>query len=308
MSYFPLKKFFDKYFYADDIAEILKNMGETPTSKKDNDIELLIKEWPRHGNNYYDFLEMLKTPELREICKKYSIDSKGDKQKMIKRIKKEKLFEDSNKKLKITGGVGLVALFLFVLALYGAGVDTIDLVNYFITEETDVDLECVSGEFGLTIVNCELGFEITRPSLNWLKDTGNNLFYIPEGLLSNTDSKVLGGIIIGKKGSASLEIKVFQVIQMTEKNFENFANKFHEELKDTYPTYEHRDPFIVGDNAIFEMTGKMDSGSEHIWKYQLEIHNDKIYVFIEDIRIDRSNVEETYSEFKQMYNSFTYTK
>lgn len=306
MAYFPLKKFLDKYFYAEDIAEILKNMGETPTGKKDNDIELLIKEWPRHGNNYYDFLEMLKTPELREICKKYSIDSKGDEQKMIKRIKKEKLFEDSNKKLKISGGIGLVAIFLFVLAIYGAGSDTFSLITYFTSEETGLDFNCVSGEFGLKIVNCKLGLEITRPDVNWLSDTEYGNFYIPDEIIHENEFVSLGSLIVGKKGSASLSIRVFEIKNMDKLDFEIMARSFQSHLKNTYPTLEHTEFFIVGQNAIFEMIDKDNDGQPYISKYQIEIHDNKMYVFVDNIRTDRSDIRETYDELKKLYASFTY--
>jgi len=97
MVYLPLRKFLDKYLYAEEVAEILKKIGETPTGNKMEDIELLIKEWPRRGKNYYALFEKITPPDVRDICKKYSIDSKGDKKKLIKRIKKARLFEPDTK-------------------------------------------------------------------------------------------------------------------------------------------------------------------------------------------------------------------
>ena len=93
MPYLPLPKLLDKYFYAEEIEKMLQEIHEIPTSNKNDNIKLLIKEWPRRGKNYHAFIEMLPTPEIREICRTYGIDSKGKEKELIKRIKKAKLLE-----------------------------------------------------------------------------------------------------------------------------------------------------------------------------------------------------------------------
>ena len=68
-------------------------------------------------------------------------------------------------------------------------------------------------------------------------------------------------------------------------------------------------PEIKDGIAKLERTGLSEAvSSRYYFDCFAKLIEDRIYVFIEDVRIDRSNVEETYSEFKQMYNSFTYTK
>lgn len=233
----------------------------------------------------------------------------------------EKLSELENKKIKtpqptptknpsnnrrntviyIAAIVGMIAGFFVIF-------DSIEERVNSLAENEIITDECVSGEFGLTIIECELGFEITRPNIKWLEITDFVSFYVPEEVISNTDSEVIGVMTIGKKGNASLSIRVIEIQQLTEQKFEDFANKFYEKLFATYHTYEHSKPFIVGDNAIFEMIGTTESGSPHIWEYLLQKHNDRIYIFIEDVRTDRSNVKETISELKQIVNSFTYSK
>ena len=278
-------------------------MGETPTGKKDDDVEFLIKEWPRHGNNYYDFLEMIKTPELRKICKTYSIDSKGDKQKIIKRIKKEKLFEDSNKKLKITGGASIVAIVLFGLALYGAGVDTVDLLNYFTSDDTDLDFECVTGEYGLTYRNCELGFEITRPNIDW---NGETDFESWVGTPANSaTSGYLGGMLFGQIGKGNITILVYDKEHPRNQNIESLIMGGYFDLKKHYPTWEISEPLISIDTGFIVATGKID-GAMFDWTFRYEYHDDKLYLFHQSVRPDVEDVEEFEAELKQASSSFGY--
>lgn len=305
MAYLPLKKLLSEYFQKLDLQNACRKIDE-PTSYTNHELEkIILDEWERHGNDKYDLFALLDRPTLSRICDAYSLDHKGTKQVLLNRIKKKKLLDDSKKPIKISGGIGGGILILF-LALYGAGSDTFGLITYFTSEESSFDFNCVSGEFGLKIVNCKLGLEITRPDVNWISETEYSNFYIPDEIIHENEFVSLGSLIVGKKGSASLSIRVFEIKSIDKLDFEVMARSFQSHLKDTYPTLEHTQFFIVGQNAIFEMIDEIDDDAPYISKYQLEIHENKMYVFVDKIRIDRSNIQETYDELKKLYASFTY--
>ncbi len=122
MPYLPLRKLLGYYFYAEEIAEILKEIRETPTNNKDADIDLLIQEWPRRGHSYYDLIKTLPTPQIREICKKYGIDSKGKEKDLIKRIKKVKLLEPDSQPVGSNKLRNVIYLSLFFSAIAITGI------------------------------------------------------------------------------------------------------------------------------------------------------------------------------------------
>ena len=177
MAYLPLPKLLDRYFYAEDIEKMLRDIHEVPTTNKNDNIKLLIKEWPRRGHNYYDLIKKISTPQIREICKKYHIDSKGKEKDLIKRIKKAKLLEfDSATDQSSTTLfhmprnrrnygiiISLIATTVFFLINPWYSV----FVSELLTEETDMDLVCVHGASGIQWQNCPLNFEIEKPNRDW---------------------------------------------------------------------------------------------------------------------------------------------
>lgn len=195
----PVKKLLGKYYYADEIAEILREIGETPTSSKDENIELLIKEWPRHGNNYYDFIEKLPAPDIRKICREYRIDSKGKEKDLIKRIKKQKLLENTHKNLKLGGGLSVIAIVTIYGILVGAGVDTLELseILYEVLLPSANWDNIPDGEIGNRYVSKDLGFTIEKPDDTWyfITDFEN----LREQLGRPSDfPELLGGMLIAK--------------------------------------------------------------------------------------------------------------
>ena len=306
MAYLPLKKLLSEYFQKPDLQEACRKIDE-PTSYTNPELEqVILREWVRHGNNKYDLFAILDKQTLSRICDAYNLDYRGSKQELLKRIKKKKLLDDPKKPIKITGGVGLVILSLF-LALYGAGIDTLDLMNYFTTEETSMDLECVSGEFGLTIRDCEAGFKITRPNYDWVRTTDINLYNRQQGDPEIKVPSYLGGISLGKLDEGGVSINVFDTKNLSNENpLEGFVIGFHQGLKSNFPNVTIEEPYFVGETAVIELQGVFKVKPLTI-KVKIEEHNEKFYILSTSFGTDMKNLDDFLSERDQVIDSFNYT-
>ena len=230
MPYLPVKKLLGKYYYANEIAEILREIGEIPTNNKDENIELLIKEWPRHGNTYYYFIEELSAPDIRKICREYGIDSKGKEKDLIKRIKKKKLLENTHTNLKFGGGLSVIGIIIIYGVLVGIGVDTLELFEILyeaLFPSSNWD-NISDGVIGNRYVSKDLGFTIEKLDDTWYFITDFENLREQFGLPSDFP-ELLGGMIVAKTPTReSVGVEVLKLGGKYEKDLQKRVEKIIE--------------------------------------------------------------------------------
>lgn len=129
MVYISFNDLLMKYFSAEQIKKFLKKIGETYHDDKQEAVDLIESEWEKHGNSKYDVFKKIDMEMFRQLCKDYSIDSKGKRNELIKRVKKKKLLGTDlqpvgNNKLR---NVIFLSLFFSAIAITGIVIIAIDI-------------------------------------------------------------------------------------------------------------------------------------------------------------------------------------
>ena len=121
-----VRKLLDVYFEKWELQNILDKLDEIISGTKPEIIERIIEEWPAHGHDYYNLFKSLDRQRLSRICKAYKLDSKGNKDKLVQRIKKHKLLDSkSSAKVKTTEEkipIAGNAVFLIILIAIGISI------------------------------------------------------------------------------------------------------------------------------------------------------------------------------------------
>lgn len=83
-----LSKFLDKYFRKEWLQEALQDIGEPYSTDKNDLIRRIIEDWSTYRRNWYDLLKYADEDALEDICIDYDLDSRGDEDLLIRRIKR----------------------------------------------------------------------------------------------------------------------------------------------------------------------------------------------------------------------------
>jgi hypothetical protein len=78
---------------------VLDKIHEPVSGNKDELIDRILSEWESHGKNKYDLFTFLERAVLADICEAYNLDSKGGKDVLIRRIKKDRLLDTDSSAL-----------------------------------------------------------------------------------------------------------------------------------------------------------------------------------------------------------------
>ena len=78
-----------EYFSVDDMKFALSLINEPQTGNRSVLTERLVMEWFEHSKSLQLLLDILERPILANICQDYDIDHRGNKELLIRRLKKE---------------------------------------------------------------------------------------------------------------------------------------------------------------------------------------------------------------------------
>jgi len=78
-----------EYFSVDDMKFALSLINEPQTGNRSILTERLVMEWFEHSKSLQVLLDILERPILANICQDYNIDHLGNKELLIRRLKKE---------------------------------------------------------------------------------------------------------------------------------------------------------------------------------------------------------------------------
>lgn len=174
MTYLPLRKLLEVYFVREGLQEACDKIDEPVSPNNPELIDTILREWERHGKNKYDLIKILPTPEIRRICKKYGIDSKGKEKELIKRIKKARLLDpDSPSTVKthrigniivigLIVAIGFSATFVFFNGVTPTKTITFTPTGGFITQQNpdfppDIDMKVI---FKTTVLSAQNPIEV----------------------------------------------------------------------------------------------------------------------------------------------------
>ena len=313
-----IRKLLDVYFEKWELQNILDSIHEPVSGNKDELIERIIEEWPRHRKNYYDFLKKLDKSRLSNICKAYGLNSKGNKNALIKIIRKENLLVLSSEDTKKIGKANYVKALKSTESLIGRKEILFILITlvitfgggtfFFIMENPEFLNELLKKDVidGKTYKSYSLGFQIDRPNvMDWefVKDLE---FFREKTGMSPQNEKVLGGVIVGSKTKGSVTVGVQKIVDPNVDNVEMLKDKEYISMIKTYsPLLIHNNTSVVEDSAWIEMVGWLGSNSVYIYQ-KFEENNDRLYI----IQVGYTSIEEVPEEIKQelkgIANSFSY--
>lgn len=301
MVYLPIKKLLSEYFHRPDLQQACSIMDE-PTSYTNEELEgIILNEWERHGLNKYELFDILDRSKLSRICKAYNLDHRGNKDVLLRRIKKAKLLDDTKKPYKI-GGISVIVVVAAFLTIYSAGIDTLGVVNDFFGINDVKLVECIHGESGIVYQNCPLNFELTKPNRDW-KFFENFQVNTPKFNLHFPGESIVDGVLVERSHNEQVLVVVFDdnvnldLKEFVDKELE-IAGKSGLELEIIYtlPSQEENDVTME-----WHFTNPPGNTVERIIK-----HDEKIFVVHGVIR----NLDETTSkvekEMEEIVKSFNF--
>lgn len=317
-----LRAFIGKYLYREETQDALEFIGEKVSGSNDEIESRLASEWPKY-QDIYNLLDYVDEDRMLEMCEQFEINTNaithGALKKRIKqagiitgysqntlRTKKSKSHSvHMTEDVKVESNLSVIRM---IRSKQGKiGIPIILTVIFFIANPwysflvTDLTTEtCVSGEIGLTYKNCELGFELTRPSPDWVKVKDYESFVD----YASTNSGYLGGYMISKLGQGNITIHVYDKNFDDNNNLESYAWRNYYDMKTRLPDWDITEPIIEKDFAVLIMKGEIE-GAEMLWKFQLEFNNDKLYLLHTSIRTDIEHSEFS-SELQKAFFTFGY--
>ncbi len=208
---------------------------------------------------------------------------------------------DSKKGLQFSRAQLIVAIIVGAFVIFG-------IVWGLLANDNPMNMEsiseCISGKSGLVYTNCELGFLVERPSIEWEFSDPVDLANVA-GFNPETDY-ILGGIHIGIKREASALILVFSGDDPEKQNLESWAEKMEKFFSETYP-------FVAIQPDISIEKDRVKITSLVVWQNEphraisiLEKHDDKFYYFIFTHRDNIPNPERIKSDLDNIIHSFKY--
>jgi len=209
-----------------------------------------------------------------------------------------------------------VPIVLALIALFGAPTAFTIVFNVY-TESSEPNgdnddisnlsnTECIDGEFDLTIIKCELDFEVTRPNVNWLFEKEVELHDIEIGLGPQTNPYYLGGITVKKPTEGSVSIRVYDGDILLNTSLKEMLDEGIETLNKIFDNVKY-DDYITADKDTMWVFIFIENNSETFTdKLTAEKHNDKLYLFNYSFRNEGPNVEKVKNEVEQIINSIRY--
>lgn len=88
------------YFDKEELQFFLSTINEIQSGTREELIERLLIEWPIHNKKWEKLLDYLGKPTLSQICKDYSINHHGDRDTLVRRLKKELHVGSTHKKIE----------------------------------------------------------------------------------------------------------------------------------------------------------------------------------------------------------------
>jgi len=93
-----MKKLLDDYFRADEVQDVLRDIGESTSGNKDELVQRVRDNWESHNRDIYGLLDFIDKTSLQQICYYYNLDATPAKHDVLKRrIKKANLLGSGGK-------------------------------------------------------------------------------------------------------------------------------------------------------------------------------------------------------------------
>lgn len=92
-----IKDFLDEYFDANQLKDVLNDIGISLGGKKQELIQKILKNWTARRRKWYDLLDHLYYDDLTKICDDFNINyyEDDDEDELIKRIRRKKILDSS---------------------------------------------------------------------------------------------------------------------------------------------------------------------------------------------------------------------
>jgi len=93
-----VKKLLDDYFGADEVQDVLRDIGESTSGNKDELVQRVRNNWESHNRDIYELLDFIDKTSLQQICYYYNLNSTPANHNILKRrIKNAKLLGSGGK-------------------------------------------------------------------------------------------------------------------------------------------------------------------------------------------------------------------
>jgi len=93
-----VKKLLDDYFRADEVQDVLRDIGESTSGNKDELVQRVRNNWESHNRDIYELLDFIDKTSLQQICYYYNLNSTTANHNILKRrIKNAKLLGSGSK-------------------------------------------------------------------------------------------------------------------------------------------------------------------------------------------------------------------
>jgi len=178
----------------------------------------------------------------------------------------------------IVGGFTIIAAIIFIITSTEERIEPSTIENpELISEELGLE-KCMTGEVGLNYKNCELGFEISRPNVNWIFVEELPDWMNAKGFSSINDPYFLGGVIVTTSERGNVLVVVFDDSDPTKKELVDFKNTQLQRMEEILEEFEVKSDNYIDQNSLwYELVGILNSEPFYV-KQHLEKHGDKIYL------------------------------
>jgi len=93
-----VKKLLDDYFRAEEVQDVLLDIGESTSGNKDELVQRVRNNWESHNRDIYELLDFIDKTSLQQICYYYNLNSTPANHNILKRrIKNAKLLGSGSK-------------------------------------------------------------------------------------------------------------------------------------------------------------------------------------------------------------------
>ena len=328
------------YFSVDELKFLLSTINESQTGTRQDLINRILIEWPVHNKKWEQLPQFLDKSTLVQICKDYSLDHKGNRNNLEKRIKKEL---SSNKvtlnKIKIQPKKNqqqrvlfpkdfhlsktntIIGILAIVVAL-AVGIPNLyfamnpPVQDLIITERIPSESELIlfegkvidpsslpEGEAGFSYVNKTLGFMISNPTIDWhfTKNLGKEK--IRQGL-EPPESTFLGGVMTSWEDEITVFVAVFEGDDPTKQDLRRFIELQVKDMPNYFPKGNAK-WFLSPEGNYAKLEGFFTEPDAEILQTLVK-HNDMIYLIQTTINTPALLPEKIKIESEEIRDSFRF--